>query len=98
MNSDKPRKTGFFGWAVFGYANTDPLHTTKCGHMDIKMSNEQKLIDLTFQLVLTITSEPHIDTFKNKSNEEKAEWVADQLRKCGFDTYPCGMSWGKLRS
>lgn len=26
-----------------------------------------------------------------------AEWVADQLRKCGFDTAPCGASWGVLK-
>jgi len=61
-------------------------------------SDEQKLVDLAFELVLTITAESHVDIFKNKSNEDKAEWVADQLRKCGFDTYPCGMSWGRLSS
>ena len=60
-------------------------------------SKEQKLVDLAFGLVLTITAKKHVDVFKNKSNEDKAEWVADQLRKCGFDTSPCGSSWGVLK-
>lgn len=31
-----------------------------------------------------------------KSNEEIAEWVAHNLKECGFPTTPCGMSWGVL--
>ena len=66
------------------------------------MSKEQKLIDICFQLVLTATSQhPDIsDEFKAKmqgsDNEYKANWVAEQLRACGYDTIPCGASWGVL--
>jgi len=31
MSSDEPKKAGWYGWATFGYANTDLLHVTKCG-------------------------------------------------------------------
>ncbi len=60
-------------------------------------TEHQKLIDICFDLVLTITSDPHVDIFKKKTNDEKAEWVAKQLRGCGFDTYPVGASWGVLK-
>ena len=66
------------------------------------MSQEQKLIDICFELVLTITS-THPDMkdtakiFSEKTNEEKAKWVSDKFRTCGFDTEPCGASWGVLK-
>lgn len=56
-------------------------------------SNEQKLIDICFELVLVATQNKK---FCKKSNEEKAAWVARQLRLCGFDTEPMGASWGVL--
>lgn len=56
--------------------------------------NEQKLVDICFQLTLTIKS--HSEHFANLSQEEVAEWTAKQLRECGFDTSPCGASWGLL--
>lgn len=31
MSSDEPKRAGWYGWTTFGYANTDPLHVTKCG-------------------------------------------------------------------
>lgn len=55
--------------------------------------DKQKLVDICFQLVLVATSS---ESFCKKTNPEKAEWVADQLRGCGFDTKPCGSSWGVL--
>jgi hypothetical protein len=64
-------------------------------------SREQKLVDLCFEIALTISSTgtdragKKITLYK-KSNEEKAEWVARQLRLCGFDTQRRGMSWGVL--
>lgn len=61
----------------------------------LEKSNEQKLVDLCFELVLTATQDKK---FCKKSNEEKAAWVADQLRKCGFDTKPVGCSWGVLKN
>jgi len=56
--------------------------------------NEQKLIDISFQLVLAATEDP---IFCAKSYEEKANWVAEKLRACGFDTTPVGSSWGVLK-
>lgn len=55
---------------------------------------EQKLIDLTFEIAITM--QMHRKAFKKKSREEVAAWVADQLKKCGYPTVPCGMSWGVL--
>jgi hypothetical protein len=54
----------------------------------------QKLIDICYQLVLTSTS--HED-FCKWSDESKAEWVSKTLKECGFDTTPCGSSWGVLK-
>ena len=56
--------------------------------------NMQELIDIAFQLVLASTSDP---IFCEKSVPEKAEWVAEKLRGCGFDTQPMGASWGVLK-
>lgn len=58
---------------------------------------EQKLIDLCFQLILFATSDHCSFEFKNKPNPEKAQWVANQLKRCGFNTVPVGYSWGILK-
>jgi hypothetical protein len=56
-------------------------------------SNEQKLIDIMFEIGLMI----HTHTwFKDKDNEEVCEWIRGQLDGCGFHTEPCGSSWGVL--
>lgn len=55
--------------------------------------NEQKLVDICFSLALTISNQEFI----NMDNAAKADWVANQLRLCGFDTVPCGSSWGILK-
>lgn len=57
---------------------------------------EQKLIDICFQLVLTATDKQYVKRFIKMTTEQKADWVAKQLRGCGFDTSPCGASWGTL--
>lgn len=57
-------------------------------------NNEQKLIDLTFSIGLTISKDLW---FIGKTDEQIAEWIADQLKKCGFETTPCGASWGVLK-
>ncbi len=54
--------------------------------------NDQKLIDITFEIALVAANYLH-----GKTNEEIAEWVAKQLRDCGFDTEPRGASWGILK-
>jgi hypothetical protein len=58
------------------------------------MEDKQKLIDICFQIGLTIKSS---DTLKSMSIEELATWIAKQLRECGYDTEPCGASWGILK-
>jgi len=57
--------------------------------------NEQKLVDLCFEIGLTINM--YSDTFKDETREGLAEWIAKQLRDNGFDTSPCGSSWGVLK-
>ena len=57
--------------------------------------NEQKLIDIMFQIALTISGSP--EHFRDKTNTQIAEWVTKQLRDNGFDTEPSGMSWGILK-
>lgn len=66
------------------------------------MFNEQKLIDLCFQIGLMLSTPgkdrgdiPYDMTVWDL--EEKAEWIAEQLRLNGFDTEPCGASWGVLK-
>lgn len=55
----------------------------------------QKLIDICFECVLVATSD-RCYKIKDGTNEEKAAWVARQLRLCGFNTEPRGTSWGVL--
>lgn len=57
-------------------------------------SDQQKLVDIMFEVGLTIATH---ECFKNKSHEQIAEWIAGQLRACGFDTTPAGSSWGVLK-
>lgn len=57
---------------------------------------EQELIDICFQLVLTCLDKKYVKNFIKMSQEQKAEWVATQLKGCGFPTHPCGASWGIL--
>jgi hypothetical protein len=58
------------------------------------MREIQKLIDLCFEIALLI-SDTNYNLYK-QPNERKAKWIADQLRGYGFDTTPCGASWGVL--
>lgn len=57
-------------------------------------SNEQKLIDIMFDMALTISE--NSQWFDNKTNEEICEWVRNQLANNGFYTEPIGGSWGVL--
>lgn len=54
-------------------------------------SNEQKLVDIMFEIAQTSAEFMH-----DKTQEEICKWTADQLRKCGFPTTPVGASWGVL--
>jgi len=59
----------------------------------MKKLSEQKYIDLMFEIGLTIASD---DWFKNKSQEEVANWIRKQLKENGIETDPVGSSWGVL--
>lgn len=55
----------------------------------------QKLVDICFELVSSLSYNPiWISTV---SHEDTMVWVAKQLRECGFDTRPVGLSWGVLK-
>ncbi len=56
-------------------------------------SQEQKLVDLIFEMVLAATNDP---IFCKKPRGERMAWVANQLRYFGYDTHPIGMSWGVI--
>jgi len=58
------------------------------------MSKEQDLIDIVFDVGLMVRSHP---SFRYKTEKDTAEWIASQLRQCGFDTQPMGSSWGVLK-
>jgi len=58
------------------------------------MEDKQKLINICFEIGLTIKSS---ETLKAMTNEELATWIAKQLRECGYDTHPVGSSWGVLK-
>ena len=56
--------------------------------------NEQMLVDIMFQVGLTIAREPY---FKDLQQEKIAAWIAEQLAACGVKTIPLGASWGVIR-
>jgi len=58
------------------------------------MTNEQKLVNIMFEVALTIHSTTYFDTM---TREEVAEWVSLQLKHCGFETQPIGSTWGVLK-
>jgi hypothetical protein len=62
----------------------------------VASKREQKLVDICFECVLTVLHPEHVDKFKDMEQEDKALWVARQLKECGFPTTPVGMSWGVL--
>ena len=57
---------------------------------------EQELINIMFQCVLLRHDPNYREHFDAMTQEQMAEWVAHQLRECGFPTSPCGASWGVL--
>jgi hypothetical protein len=59
------------------------------------MEREQKLIDIMFEIALTIKDSK---VLQKKTNEELCAWVSGQLKTCGFDTEPMGASWGVLKT
>lgn len=59
--------------------------------------DKQKLVDICFEIALTINDPKYRKAFNKMGCEETAEWVAKQLEGCGFLTSPCGSSWGVLK-
>ncbi len=59
-------------------------------------SREQELVDIVFQVGL-VTKQNYNGYFDTLNREQYMEWVAKQLRDCGFDTVPRGLSWGELK-
>ena len=66
--------------------------------MKNKMSktNEQKLIDIIFQVAQISSLHWNSDNYYGDHQEKHMEWVAQQLKGRGFETKPIGMSWGVL--
>ena len=57
------------------------------------MDEKQQLIDICFQIGLVIKDSK---VLQGMSNEKVAQWIAQQLKECGFETQPVGSSWGIL--
>ena len=62
--------------------------------IDTMRTNEQKLVDICFEIALTMKHNSAF--FEKQTTDETADWVANQLKQCGFPTIPCGSSWGIL--
>lgn len=60
------------------------------------MSELQRLVDVTFAVTALISDPQYREFFDKLTQEQRMAWVAQQLRDCGFDTAPCGSSWGVL--
>jgi hypothetical protein len=60
----------------------------------MKYRSAQDWVDLIFSI--SITQHINMKYFKDKSREEIAEWVAEQLRSVDIDTRPMGASWGVI--
>lgn len=59
--------------------------------------NEQKLVDICFEIAMLMHDKEFRRGFNKMDNEKLAEWVGRQLKICDFDTIPMGSSWGYLR-
>lgn len=61
-------------------------------------SNEQKLIDIMFSIAQYSAENWSSPDYYGEHQEKHMEWVAQQLRACGFDTKPVGSTWGVLQN
>lgn len=72
--------------------------------MNTFTKREQKLVDIMFQIaqfssIYFIPKDGDAaNYYEDDFREKHMEWVAEQLRKCGFDTQPMGSSWGVLKN
>ena len=60
-------------------------------------SREQKLVDLCFEFAIKSPGFTWAGYEEHTMNCTIANWVQSTLKDCGFDTTPCGMSWGVLK-
>lgn len=58
-------------------------------------SDKQKLVDIVFSCVSTALYS-YDSKFKDMTQDQRMEWVANQLRAMGFPTTQRDMSWGIL--
>lgn len=73
--------------------NGEAYHKSRFEEVFRPTEREQKLVDICFQLAIMV----HCDErFAKRGVEGVAEYVASQLKQCGFPTHPVGMSWGVL--
>jgi len=70
--------------------------------MQTQQTNDQKLIDICFQIAMTMHMLGIVNESKGPqlimSRDELADWIARQLKICGYDTEPVGSSWGRLKN
>lgn len=74
-------------------------HIIKDGNsklMPIPTDNEQKLVNICFEIAMTMHDKEFRETFDNKSQEQLAEWITQQLKVFKFEIIPMGASWSHL--
>ena len=63
----------------------------------MSLPNEQKLVDILIQCVLTVLDHEHHESFMKMTQEERVAWIEKQLNGCGFRTSPgAGCTWLRL--
>lgn len=55
---------------------------------------EQRLVDIMFQVAITCATDPW---FKDKTQEEIAEWVRQMLKAMNINVIPVGASHGIIK-
>jgi hypothetical protein len=64
------------------------------GYAIVPKDERQRLVDIVFSAALAAAA----SGMESRGQSDVAEWAARQLRECGFDTEPRGMSWGVLKA
>ena len=59
-------------------------------------NTDQKLVDICFSIGFAVNENQY--HFNRMTREDFGEWIAIQLRECGYDTEPVGSSWGVLKN
>lgn len=80
----------------YGYTGPHVAHMERKAMTRVNNEREQKLVTIAFQLVSTAFDPTNVAIISAMSHKERMEWVADNLRGCGFPTVPVGSNWGVL--